>query len=517
MDIIENTYAKKKSGEVLHVSKAPSGRRGYFCLGCDQQMQAVHFSDPKRKSYFRHDPKFVTPDNACTYRDETYRHKLAKDILQRLKWIKVPVVKKFAPKGTEGDPMILKDSETIEGHSVLIERQFYESDDGQVFYGSNPDIKFKHEIIRPDVAFLDQENRPILFIEIVATHKVSQEKILKIRRLGINTVQVKIPRDSPEEIERSFRILEHTKWLFHETEFRTTYVQPSRSHTERVSSAATIERPIFEESYACRAAQIGNLVRSIRRCYSGEQYAEIESRIQRTIEEETRELEKLERRREEFRNTVRERVHKKHEHEETEQSEFQEGISRRYNELEGRYNRKRRELESEQEAVYRDIDAELGTKKWIEERRKEIARDFRGAEINLERLRRSIEDEFGNRTSIPARFRRQEEELEEKFRIEESRIERDKEEAQLQGQQLHQRIKSLREELESKFIALREELNSAVRDRNLEGAKGKFRTLHALLQKRKRVTSIENLKTSLDRTREAYECFKSGTWKSWPK
>ena len=64
--------------------------------------------------------------------------------------------------------------------------------------------KEKFLLIQPDVAFFDKDETPILLIEIVATHKVDPEKIVKIKRLGIDTVQVKVPKDSPQEIENCF-------------------------------------------------------------------------------------------------------------------------------------------------------------------------------------------------------------------------------------------------------------------------------------------------------------------------
>ncbi len=50
----ENDWAKDIKGGGIHIDNAPSGAQGYYCLGCDKEMQAVKFKNPKHQSYFRH-------------------------------------------------------------------------------------------------------------------------------------------------------------------------------------------------------------------------------------------------------------------------------------------------------------------------------------------------------------------------------------------------------------------------------------------------------------------------------
>ncbi len=79
-----NVYASNVEDKIIHISEARSGKKGYFCLGCSREMQAVKSKIENYRSYFRHDPKGVEPNRKCTYSDETHRHKLAKDILQQI-------------------------------------------------------------------------------------------------------------------------------------------------------------------------------------------------------------------------------------------------------------------------------------------------------------------------------------------------------------------------------------------------------------------------------------------------
>lgn len=53
----ENVNASNVKDEVIHISEAESGRKGYFCSGCKAEMQAV--KPTKRVSYFRHNPEDV--------------------------------------------------------------------------------------------------------------------------------------------------------------------------------------------------------------------------------------------------------------------------------------------------------------------------------------------------------------------------------------------------------------------------------------------------------------------------
>src|SRR5438045_3081408 len=85
-----NKFAHDVKGELIYIMDAASGRRGYFCRGCKQEMQAVWAQKELRESYFRHDAKDLELNQKCTYANETARHSLAKQILQRIRKIKVP-------------------------------------------------------------------------------------------------------------------------------------------------------------------------------------------------------------------------------------------------------------------------------------------------------------------------------------------------------------------------------------------------------------------------------------------
>jgi len=275
-----NVYASRVNGSVIHISEAESGRNGYFCLGCGGIMQAK--KGKIMAHHFSHEPKDVTRIGKCTYSDETHRHKLAKEILQRIKQVKVPAIYKFPPKGIEGAAFKLRESHTISAFQVENELYFYENELGDVAYdkGINwHEDENKLLLIKPDVTFFNEEGKPILLIEVVATHKLNDDKKTKIRRLGIDTIQVLIPKDSPSEIEQTFYKTDRTKWIYNNEQSKSEYLRVSNITAEGVSSVDELQREFFEESFKCRATQIGNLIRTIKKCLDSEQYSKIKLRL----------------------------------------------------------------------------------------------------------------------------------------------------------------------------------------------------------------------------------------------
>ena len=90
----QNVYAYDCHRDVRHISEVESGKNGYHCIGCSYEMIAR--KGPLRQNHFSHAPRNLLDKVECTYSDETYRHKLAKEILQREKKIRVPAVYVFS-------------------------------------------------------------------------------------------------------------------------------------------------------------------------------------------------------------------------------------------------------------------------------------------------------------------------------------------------------------------------------------------------------------------------------------
>lgn len=268
-----NDWAKINTGKHLHISLAKSGLQGYYCIGCSKEMQAVKRKNPHHKDYFRHNATNVDKDSVeCTFSSEKYRERLAGQIFARLKAINLPPVYKYPPTNEIGNPNLLSEKMRLEASSVKLNISFFENEMGELNWGKNPVIYDENILFNPDVTFFDSNDKPILLIEFVTKHKVTDEKKGMFKRLGINTVQIIVPRASEEEIEQKITSVQRVKWVYNETESNTKYIPIQQGDSERIPNIDEEQRKLFEESYACRAAQLKNLIRSIRRSVASQPY-----------------------------------------------------------------------------------------------------------------------------------------------------------------------------------------------------------------------------------------------------
>ena len=527
----QNVFAKKVDDSIIHISDAESGRNGYFCLGCSGIMQAK--KGKVMVHHFSHEPKDVTRIGKCTYSDETYRHKLAKDVLQRIKQIKVPAVYKYPPKDFEGVVNKIKDSETTYASKVGIELYFYEDGDGTIKYNNNSDWTEndkKFLIIKPDVTFFNSENKPILFIEIVATHKVNDEKLSKIRKLGINTVQVTIPRESAQEIENTFYKTERTKWLYNNEEAKFDYIRIPIRDAEGISPIDELQRELFEESAKCRASQIKNFIRAIGKCLGSEPYTNVieklREEVQRTERNTETNRERLRRIQDDLQGEIdrqfkpeSERIRAENDRVENDNSSKRAEVEREYSDLEERYNRKKRQL-IEEEGRVRELQD-----RFEPENKSEVDR----IESHLEKLgigRKSLDERIGE-------IRREEIEFEQEFRNQERLIENRTTETERRIRKIHERRNNLstkfrqrEDKLRLDFSTRTEEIRNQfeidirttigeIENRNSNGvSKFTFR-IKETLDRRELLRSITQAIYDTKRKRTAKQLFDQKSWKDW--
>ncbi|PZR07148.1 MAG: hypothetical protein DI539_23935 [Flavobacterium psychrophilum] len=522
----QNVFAFDLKHEPIHISDARSGRKGYFCMGCDREMQAVKSKILGRSSYFRHDPKDVLRKGKCTYSDETYRHKLAKEILVRLKQIKLPAVYKYPPKGEAGLAYLLKESETLIAHHVEVQRHFYETDNGEISWGSQTEANGKNLLIVPDVIFFNKENEPILFIELVVKHGITDEKKLKVRRLGINTVQVKVPKESPQEIEKSFLTTDKTKWVFNYEQEITDYLRISKGNSEGISSTDEVQRQFYEETFRCRVSQIGNLVRSIKRCLESKPYREIDeairseiSRVERNTESNRERLQRIQ---EEIDDEVYNGLGAKREELRIEENQIFQGENRvlqLFEKVQQRYKRKRESLETEKGLYESGVTAELKrsgvTGFTFSERKRDIEREIKSEELAITAEQAVISQlEIDTRTA-PEKNKRLEEGVRrdsaKRADDEKSAIERIEEGRRT----ISERFEKLRGELTERFNQLRNESSYRIKERNIGGDTELSRRIKELLSIRGLLINYIEENSAYKRNRKAWESFKSGAYKSW--
>ena len=433
--IADNDWAKDIKGDPIHIKNAKSGLKGYYCLGCDKEMQAVKFKNPKHHSYFRHNAHNVDKDKTeCVIASKIYRERLAEQILHRLKQLKVPALYKYAPKGTNGQPNLIQESKIINAFKVKSQLSFYEDADGNINYGKNLDIENRYLLIRPDVTFFNEKDEPILFIEFVITHKLPPDKKIKLHRLGIDTVQIIIPKLPENEIEESLKSVRKIKWVYNEIEANTNYVFTPEGDTEGILSIDEDQRRLFEESFKCRTAQINNLIRSINLCLRSKSYRRAErdfeseiSRIENATREHKARLDDLER---ECEQEVYSRFEPLIIESETGTSNIKQqarSIEQKSAELETRYFAKRKVIEQAETELSKNIreHSNLG------ESTERIRGEYREKEFEIDRDTKSEIDSIGGIKDKIEQLPKQFEQLKinserdfetEKRRIEESRI-----------------------------------------------------------------------------------------------
>jgi len=400
----ENDWAHTVEQDRIHISQAKRGKNGYYCLGCNEEMQAVK---PKEniQPYFRHDATNVTRDKAkCVLASRTYREKIARNYFFRTKQIELPALYKFPPYRQDGEPNLLNEKYLHHTSKIIEELTFYENEGGQIHYGSNPEIEERFNLMRPDLTFFDDDGNPSLLIELVVTHKVSDEKKDKIRRLGINCVQVIIPKKDVLEIEKHLAKSSSYKWLYNEIEANTTYISVFGSDKEELPQTDEEQRRLLEESYTCRKSEISNLVRSIERSFRTESYKGVErhfrseiSRIENATESLKREYEQEERKLEQEARGSFSKSYEKIRSKQEQIDEEQREEDNRYSNLERRYLRKRTDIEWEQSDTEQEqvnhAEAIRREREYLEEHRTErkVRTEIEGKEKEV----RSIEEKEG--------------------------------------------------------------------------------------------------------------------------
>jgi hypothetical protein len=355
-----NVYAYNDTKDVIHVSEAESGRNGYFCLGC--RCALIAKKGKVLIHHFAHDAKDVKRNGTCTFSDESYRHKLAKEILQRLGFIKVPALYKYCSENFELPPNKIKATEKIFAHRVDIELPIYEDEAGTIKWdrGFKSDSS-NHLFIQPDVVFFDEKGEPKLLIELVATHKIDRVKLEKIRNLRIDTIQVIIPRDSPESIEGAFSKTVHTKWVYNNEIEQAEYVRNSEGNGLQIPLLDKVDAAIlkYEESYECRKAEINNFIRTLTKVVGSSLHREAKEYFRVEIQRVEENSERAELELERLQDRIRTETAAKFESEESD-IESREGEFQKYfSDLENRYLAKReyhRSREAEVETEEREFE-----------------------------------------------------------------------------------------------------------------------------------------------------------------
>lgn len=393
----------------------------------------IQKKDPSRLSFFRHHASNVNKEKPeCIRANIEYREKIARTILNRLKYVNAPALYKDPPNlASDLLPMKIESNKKIKAAYTKAELSFYENENGEINWGKNTDVKERNLLIRPDVTFFNKEDKPILFVEFIITHKIKQDKFLKLARIGIDTLQIIIPRKSEAEIEKALQSSRTYKWVYNEKEANTEYIPVSRTNSEELSQINDDERIFFEEDFKCRQAEINQLLRSIKRSLQSEQYRNIEYNLNQQIQEVERNTERANQRLGDLEESNRRDALARNQNEEDKED-------KQYTDLETRYTSKKEEFnrlfekysaqDREREEIEFTITIEEREIRYIEKRirnideevRKSIERDIRNSRNRISEISKKQEG-LGN--TIYEKFRQ-------RIEFEESEIERIKRETE---------------------------------------------------------------------------------------
>lgn len=157
-------YALGQEGMLVHVESVPNGKNcGCVCPYCGNELIA------KNKGKYR-EPHFAHKDDICTRFHETTLHQLAKEIIKEEKTVMLS-----AYKSLKAEQVRFKEMEIEERKDV--------------------------SSLQPDCAGATDDGIRI-HIEIFVTHKVDERKKEKIEMNDINSMEIDIPDDFPQDREK---------------------------------------------------------------------------------------------------------------------------------------------------------------------------------------------------------------------------------------------------------------------------------------------------------------------------
>lgn len=508
------TIALNENKDRIKIKNAKKGVK-YFCEGCGaRKIVITEFVRRDIAKYFKHYSKDVhIHQNSCKWSDENTLHKMAMDILQIKKCIKVPSVIKTSPDGN-GLAYKIRDSKIIQAHFIENEMSYFEDNEGVLKWKrlSRHELTLiKDKSIRPDVSFFNSMGIPILFVEIIVTNDISEDKYLKIKRFGIDTVKVIISTLDLEMVNTCFDKTTFTKWVYNNDEQRTTYISISDSSGKAVLSADEDEDGIYAENFNCRRNEIRNFIRTVERCLEQESYYSIKRELDRQLYEfeqySERASERLRNLQERYKGEVEKEFESKAFRIGNEEREFdnsEEEFSNRFGELEERYLIKAEKLRDLYDN-YKSPDQEEIDRIEQELRRLEINGFTLGERTESIRIRREtlertisfLERERGN---IEIKIFGVEEEtlqISERFNRESEKFTID------------------REAIEGKFDRITEELIRGFETRNYEQTSSLGKLIKEIVNAGAFLDIIEQSNREFIELRNAKEIIKSEAWRDW--
>ena len=145
----------------------------YFCADCGNKLFAVQPSDPKKQWFFRHEVL-----SECEGARETAIHKMAKQILVEERKIMLPYL------------LMKPEPEVYRKYKYHEEIKLYRLGKRILFHFDTVQEEVWQNGRTPDIVAVSGERK--LFVEIVVTHDIDEQKLSWIRERNISTLRVSL-------------------------------------------------------------------------------------------------------------------------------------------------------------------------------------------------------------------------------------------------------------------------------------------------------------------------------------
>jgi len=170
----QNQFYGLKNGDLRHISDVENGLKcDCICPACNEKLVAKN-SGTKRINHFSH-----YTNKVCKYGAQTSLHLAAKNILEKVKRIKVPRVEIFINKGIEKG----RNEFISKGEFIEISNDFYIPIENVI-------LEKKLHTYIPDVVILSKGKK--LIVEIAVTHFVGREKLKMIKDSKISAIEINL-------------------------------------------------------------------------------------------------------------------------------------------------------------------------------------------------------------------------------------------------------------------------------------------------------------------------------------
>ncbi|MGX8679621.1 MAG: competence protein CoiA family protein [Sphaerochaetaceae bacterium] len=200
-----------KNGKLTSINDVDAGLScGCICPACHEKLIAR--KGKVRSYHFAHQS-----DSNCNAGYQTSLHLLAKEIISEDKKVFIPAVESRFTQKVEHD-CILNYFYFVKEWKIVDAAVYYKS---RTLECDSVELETKTEDIIPDL-IVYYKNQPLI-IEIQVTHAADDEKIEKIRLLGISAIEIDLSKEDrllDKEQLKDLLLDEHTtrRWLYNKKE-----------------------------------------------------------------------------------------------------------------------------------------------------------------------------------------------------------------------------------------------------------------------------------------------------------